>query len=196
MYSACLKEGSSSRYRFWSCANVSASRYICTHIISLSYSVAAIISVIPDRVACPESDPLWNWSILLLCFGELHLRSERLVGLRVLISCGSHLVCANYTYRHLDCLLLMSLKMILDSLTILTLLQSNSKWARRVYPMAWHCGGTCAFSCLASLHVPCLYLCAICETLWSRTNSQHESSNLSQLGPTVIPPSRAAREPF
>lgn len=40
----------------------------------------------PDGVASPEPNPLWNWSILLLRFGELLLRSEGFVGLRPAIS--------------------------------------------------------------------------------------------------------------
>ena len=41
-------------------------------------------SCIPDCVTSSQSDPLRNWSVLLLCFGELLLRSEGLVALQML----------------------------------------------------------------------------------------------------------------
>lgn len=37
--------------------------------------------VVPDRVARPQPNPLWDGSVLLLRFRELLLRSEGLVGL-------------------------------------------------------------------------------------------------------------------
>ena len=36
---------------------------------------------VPDGVACPETDPLWDRSILLLRFRELLLRAEGFVAL-------------------------------------------------------------------------------------------------------------------
>lgn len=58
--------------------------------------------VLPDGVACPQPDPLWNWPVLLLRFGKLLLRPEGLVRLHHIIS-----VTVTYpsvvTYRHLDC---------------------------------------------------------------------------------------------
>lgn len=36
---------------------------------------------VPDGVVCPQSNPLWDWAVLLLRFGELLLGAEGLVGL-------------------------------------------------------------------------------------------------------------------
>ena len=41
-----------------------------------------LLIVLPDGVARSQPDPLWNWSVLLLRFRELLLRSESLVGLQ------------------------------------------------------------------------------------------------------------------
>lgn len=37
--------------------------------------------IVPDGVTGSQSNPLWNWSVLLLGSGELNLRTERLVTL-------------------------------------------------------------------------------------------------------------------
>lgn len=37
---------------------------------------------VPDGIASAETDPLWNWAVLLLRFGEFLLRAEGLVRLR------------------------------------------------------------------------------------------------------------------
>ena len=49
---------------------------ITAHFCLPSYSV-----FLPDRVARPQPNPLWDGSVLLLRFRELLLRSEGLVGL-------------------------------------------------------------------------------------------------------------------
>lgn len=62
-----------------------------------------LLFVIPDGVASPQSDPLWNRAVLLLCFGELLLRSEGFVGLHPIISNLPMVHSSGITYRHLDC---------------------------------------------------------------------------------------------
>ena len=39
------------------------------------------MNCIPDGVTSSETDPLWNWSVLLLCLCKLLLGSETLVAL-------------------------------------------------------------------------------------------------------------------
>jgi hypothetical protein len=41
---------------------------------------------VPDSVTSSESDPLWNWSVLLLGSRELNLCAERLVTLYCILS--------------------------------------------------------------------------------------------------------------
>ena len=36
--------------------------------------------VLPDGVACAHSNPLWDWSVLLLLFSKVHLGPKGLVG--------------------------------------------------------------------------------------------------------------------
>ena len=43
--------------------------------------ISSLLSLVPDRVAGPQPNPLRDWPVLLLRFGELLLRAERLVGL-------------------------------------------------------------------------------------------------------------------
>lgn len=43
--------------------------------------------VVPDGVTSAKTNPLWDRSVLLLRLSELLLRSERLVALRLRISC-------------------------------------------------------------------------------------------------------------
>lgn len=46
-----------------------------------SLSIRRLIRCLPDGVAGPQANPLWDGAVLLLRFGELLLRPEGLVGL-------------------------------------------------------------------------------------------------------------------
>ncbi|KAK2628534.1 hypothetical protein QTJ16_001637 [Diplocarpon rosae] len=41
-----------------------------------------LLAFVPDGITSPQSDPLWDRSVLLLGSGELHLCAEGLVALR------------------------------------------------------------------------------------------------------------------
>lgn len=109
-----VEAGESSRFRSGSFANVFSLRCICAVFIStyslLYHSRLALfppmlslgcwaemgsdLYAIPDCVTGSQSDPLRNWSVLFLGFGELLLRSEGLVALEgvlvlVLVICSS-----------------------------------------------------------------------------------------------------------
>jgi hypothetical protein len=70
---------------------------ICCHTIRTNIGSAHFPNssevAIPDGVARPQSDPLWDRSVLLLRFGELLLRSEGLVGLQDVISKPHQVTC-------------------------------------------------------------------------------------------------------
>ncbi len=46
-------------------------------------SLERLVQCLPDGVAGPQANPLWDRAVLLLRFGELLLRPEGLVGLQI-----------------------------------------------------------------------------------------------------------------
>jgi hypothetical protein len=53
----------------------------CSIADSSSFHCCVLVEVVPDGVASPQADPLWDRSVLLLRFRKLLLRAERFVGL-------------------------------------------------------------------------------------------------------------------